>query len=167
MAADLPDGFGAEIPMPPRPGSTRSLAPCREEFEANARVGPTTPKSFGAKRQTQLYLVDHVHSDGRSAVRAAEPGAAVDGSIIGHFPGGTETSDRSFPTGSRGRPQPVDSGPGMTRVGLRLLLHACHPRPVNGYLLPAAAAAANPRKRQELPEIFILWCQRRLCLLIN
>ena len=51
-----------------------------------ARVGPTTPKQFGAKHQTCPQLAVHVRPDSSLAVQAAEMGAAIRCSRVGDFP---------------------------------------------------------------------------------
>ena len=50
-----------------------------------ARFGPTTPKQFGAKHQTNPYLAVHVPPDSTLEMGAAEMGAAIRCSLAGDF----------------------------------------------------------------------------------
>ena len=58
-----------------------------------ARVGPTTPKQFGAKHQTCPHLAVHVPPDSTLEMGAAEMGAAIRCPVVGDFPRGTETAE--------------------------------------------------------------------------
>jgi hypothetical protein len=85
------------------------------------RVGPTTPKPFGAKPQTCPHWAVPGPPDGSWAVRAAERGAAIRCSLSEPetFPEQRRRLNRSPPTRSRGRPHPDSSDTSMARVGFR------------------------------------------------
>src|SRR5262245_9331026 len=58
-----------------------------------ARVGPTTPRQFGAKPPTCPHWAVPRPPDGSLAVRAAERGAAIECSLTGEFPREPETAE--------------------------------------------------------------------------
>ena len=65
----------------------------RQTLATAHRVGPTTPKLFGAKTQTCPQLAAPVPPDSSLAVRAAEMAAAIRCSLVGDFPWETVTAE--------------------------------------------------------------------------
>ena len=76
-----------------------------------ARVGPTTPKQFGAKHQTCPHLVVHLRPDRTWEMGAAHRGAAIRGPGVGDSPRGRETAEPLTSTPEPGSPPSRGFGP--------------------------------------------------------